>query len=376
MKVPINDLSRTYAHFRDEIDEVVHEVLSSGYWINGPFVKRFTEAFANYVGVAHAVGVGNGTDALEIAIRALIQRSNVPKNGGPLEVIMAPNAGAYSMTASILAGAVPVFADVEGESQLLDSSSVIGAVGENTVCVVATHLFGGFVDIRWLRNALDEAGYGHVGIIEDCAQAHGLKTPIGMAGSFGDISCFSFYPTKNLGAFGDGGAILTNDDETVELIRSLSQYGWSQKYKVDTPGGRNSRLDELQAAILSMLLPALDGFVEKRRSIMHAYKRALPSSITAIESPVANVVHLAVLAIDDRDHFREHLVRSGVSTDIHYPVLDADQIGLRGVPFRVAPSGIETAQEWNKKIITVPAFPFMQQVEIDHVCEALSSYKG
>ncbi len=245
--VPMNDLSRIVGPGSGDVIEAATRALRSGWWLNGGETRGFCEAFAAYVGTDHCTGVANGTDALEIAMRALLVTG---RNEGR-EVVTVANAGGYTSIAARLIGLTPVYADIEEGSQLLDVGSAVAALTDETALVVATHLYGGLVDVPALRAAMDAAGHAHVPILEDCAQAHGLRQKDGrMAGSLGDIATFSFYPTKNLGAFGDGGAIATSDADLLKACDALRQYGWASKYTVAMPGGRNSRLDEVQAAIL------------------------------------------------------------------------------------------------------------------------------
>ena len=254
--------------------------------------------------------------------------------------------------------------------------AAIAALSEHTLAVVATHLYGGFVDVMALRCAMNAAGYGHVAILEDCAQAHGLTGERGVAGACGAMATFSFYPTKNLGALGDAGAIVTNNDNLASHVRRLHQYGWDKKYHVGDSHGRNSRMDELQAAMLIELLPYLDEDNARRVAILDDYQGALPSGVEIVRSDRATVAHLAVLKTDDRDRLRHHFASHGVATDIHYPVLDCDQKGWHGLPMRIGPAGLDVSRASVSKILTVPCFPTMTDEEVGAVCEALASYSA
>ena len=350
--------------------------MESGWWLLGPATRDFCDAFATYVGVGNCVGVGNGTDALEIALRALAADGRY----GPAatadaipEVVMAANAGGYSTIACHLAGLKPVYADIEPDSLLLSVGAAVAATSDDTVAIVATHLYGGLIDVAALRRALDDAGRARVAILEDCAQAHGLRGCGGMAGGLGDIAAFSFYPTKNLGALGDGGAILTGDAALAAAVRVLHQYGWSRKYVIDAPLGRNSRLDEMQAAMLHVLLPHLDAANAARVAILDAYAAALPPSVTVARSPLGTVAHLAVVRTADREALKAHLASRGVASDVHYPVLDCDQPGLAGLPSRTA-GALDRSRAATREILTLPCFPTMTDQEIGQVCEALKTY--
>ncbi|TDR95011.1 DegT/DnrJ/EryC1/StrS family aminotransferase [Enterovirga rhinocerotis] len=376
MRIPLNDLKRLDPTLADELRRAADEVIASGWWLNGPKTSAFCEAFAAYLGASHCIGVANGTDALEIALRALLARD--PRFAGadanPPEIVTVANAGGYATTAARAVGCAPVFADIAEESQLLAIDSAVAALGERSLAVVATHLYGGLVDVPALRAAMDAAGFAHVAILEDCAQAHGLRGCGGMAGGFGTIATFSFYPTKNLGALGDGGAIVTTDPDLAALVASLRQYGWGRKYEIDRAGGRNSRLDEIQAAFLHAMLPRLDANNARRVAILDAYARALPDHVRLVRSPAGTVGHLAIVMTEDRERLRAHLGESGVATDIHYPVADTDQPGWSALPGRIGPTGIDTTRRSIGRILTVPCFPQMSDDEIAHVSSTLSAY--
>jgi len=373
--VPLNDLKRTFAAHAADLVRVASDVLASGWWLNGRELDAFCAAFAHYVGTDQCIGVANGTDALEIAMRALVRVRG--RAGG--EVVTVANAGGYSTTACRLAGLVPVYADVEESTQLGDIASVVSCVTDETALVIATHLYGGAVDIPALRRALDAAGHGRVPILEDCAQAHGARVggaggPV--AGSMGDVAAFSFYPTKNLGAFGDGGAVLTSNEAVADAVRALRQYGWGSKYEVVVGGGRNSRLDEVQAALLAVLLPGLDAANARRRSVLARYVAAAPEGVRVVDAGEGSVAHLAVLLADDRDGLRAHLTAHGIAADVHYPILDFDQPAWRDQPHRLAPGGLPVSRRSVGRLLTLPCFPEMRTDEVDRVCEALAAWRG
>lgn len=317
MAVPFNDLKRLYARFRAVIEPSVSNVMASGWWISGAAGKRFASDFAEFVGVQHCIPVANGTDALEIALRIV---------GCPgQEVITVANAGGYASTASRLVGLKPVYADIDRDTLLLSIASAVSKLTNRTAAVVATHLYGSVVDVPALRMAMNAAGFSSVPIIEDCAQAHGALLNGVRAGSMGDISTFSFYPTKNLGALGDAGAVLTSSDNVAKAARLLHQYGWTAKYRIAVKSARNSRMDEIQAAVLSALLPSLSEMNDEKESIRSRYRSALPPQIQLCASPEGSVAHLVVALTEQRDELRKFLDSKGVATDVHYPVLDCDQ---------------------------------------------------
>ena len=212
-----------------------------------------------------------------------------------------------------------------------------------------------------------------VALVEDCAQAHGARRDGRLAGAWGDIGCFSFYPTKNLGALGDGGAIVTGDDALATAVRELRQYGWTGKYAASRPRGRNSRLDEIQAAVLRLKLPHLDGWNERRRSIVQRYRAAADGSVVIPDADGADhVAHLCVVRSPEREALRAHLAAGGIATDIHYPVPDHRQVALRALlPPDIALPQTEKAVS---EIVTLPCFPDMTDEEIGCVCESLTLF--
>jgi dTDP-4-amino-4,6-dideoxygalactose transaminase len=370
MTIPMNDLRRRYVRHEAHLSRIAGDVLASGYWVNGPYNKAFCRDFAAATGVAHCVGVANGSDALEIALRCLVT------DPARREVVTVANAGGYTTTASRLIGLTPIYVDIDEASQLIAIDHAVAAVGPATGAVVVTHLYGGLVDVPALRAALHVAGFGDVPIIEDCAQAHGLRGCGAGAGAFGDLATFSFYPTKNLGALGDGGAIVTSDAALAARVARLRMYGWDGKYDVVTSGGRNSRLDELQAAFLSALLPHVDADNGRRRAIIGRYAAAAAGGIELVSSPHGNVGHLAVVLTDDRDRLARHLNERKVATDIHFPILDCDQAGWASADQRVGPSGLDVSRRSVKRILSVPCFPEMTDDEIAQVSDALGSYSA
>ena len=325
MNVPFNDLSRIFSRFGDDLTDALLATFRSGQWINGPRGSAFADAFAAYIGVHHCLPVANGTDALELAMRAVLHVR--PQRGR--EVITVANAGGYAVTACRQIGLTPVFADIDEDSQLINAESVVAALSAETAIIVATHLYGGVVDVLALRNAVDAAGYGGIPIIEDCAQAQGAHLAGRHAGAMGDIAAFSFYPTKNLGALGDAGAVTTSDPDLYETLRQLHQYGWSEKYRVAIAGGRNSRMDEAQASVLTALLPHLDEMNRDRVAILTAYREAGGERLRFLEYRTGTVAHLAVGLCPERQTFRRFMEDRGVATAIHYPILDCDQPGWR-----------------------------------------------
>ncbi|TPN41028.1 erythromycin biosynthesis sensory transduction protein eryC1 [Mesorhizobium sp. B2-3-3] len=368
--IPMNDLKRLYQRYQIEIEREVASTLQSGWWLNGAVGKRFAANFSKFIGASECILVANGTDALEFALAAVTRGGSRGR-----EVILAANAGGYASCASWHNDLVPHYVDIEPTSQLVDRRSVLKAANADTAAIVVTHLYGGVVDVRALRTELADAGLPHIPIVEDCAQAHGARIGGDVAGSLGDISTFSFYPTKNLGAMGDGGAVLTSNASAAAYVRQLQQYGWSSKYHVGVPNGRNSRMDEVQAAILDVLLGDVDNRNGQRRTILNRYKSASGHRLQFLEGGGGSVAHLAVALCDDRDAFRTFMKERGVDTDIHYPVLDCDQVGWAAMPMK-GTENLAVSRASVSRLCSVPCYPDMTEDEIEHVCQVLRAWEA
>jgi dTDP-4-amino-4,6-dideoxygalactose transaminase len=367
--VPLNDLSRVSPEHLAELVAISGRVLGSGKLVLGPNVAKFEAALALYLGVNGVVGVGNGTDALILAMLAA--------GVGPGDtVITVANAGSYATIASKTVGAEPIYSDVdEGNLQmtvetLLKTLVICEGRKIKPKAIVLTHLFGLLnPQVKELVTLAHNKG---LVVIEDCAQAIGARLPLGRAGSFGDLSTFSFYPTKNLGAAGDGGAVVSNDPLLLNRIISLREYGWGEKYQIEMSGGRNSRLDELQAAILLFKLGMVDDINKKRRNIYSRYIATLSDSFQSF-APIAEnfVAHLAVFSsrTSSREKVAGEFKKRFVSTGVHYPVLDVHQkIELKYralVPLPVTLKYLST-------IFTVPLFSELTDLEVETVASALA----
>ncbi|TPI29085.1 erythromycin biosynthesis sensory transduction protein eryC1 [Mesorhizobium sp. B3-2-1] len=369
--VPMNDLKRLYQRHQVELEREVTSTLRSGWWLNGMMGRKFATNFARFIGVSECVLVANGTDALELALAAVAKRNG--QRGR--EVLVVANAGGYASCACWHNDLIPHYVDIEPASQLMDLQSALKAANAYTAAIVVTHLYGGTVDVRAIRAGLADAGLSHIPIVEDCAQAHGARIGSDVVGSLGDISTFSFYPTKNLGAMGDGGAVLTSDVCAAAHIRQLQQYGWSSKYHVGVPNGRNSRMDEVQAAILDVLLGDVDNRNEQRRAILDRYKSVAGRRLQFVEGGVGAVAHLAVALCDDRDSFRTFMKERGVDTDIHYPVLDCDQVGWAELPMKGV-ENLTVSRASVNRLCSVPCYPDMTESEVERVCLALSEWEA
>ncbi|MBS1856328.1 MAG: DegT/DnrJ/EryC1/StrS family aminotransferase [Acidobacteria bacterium] len=358
--IPFNDLNRTPAPLRAALAAGVQRVLDRGWFILGPECDAFEHEFAAYCGAAHCVSVANGTDALELALRAL-------GIGPGDEVVTAANAGGYSSTAIRLAGAQPRYAEIDPATRNLSAAHLAGAITPRTRAVIATHLYGCMADVAALLEVTQRAG---VPLIEDCAQAHGASIAGRKAGTWGAMGCFSFYPTKNLGACGDGGAVIASDAALARRVMSLRQYGWSRKYH-SAETGRNSRMDEMQAAILRAKLPLLDGWNRRRREIAARYSAALAGS--AVDCPRGfgdeYVAHLYVIRVARRDETREELKACGIATDVHYPVPDHLQEAASRAG--AVPPALPETERAAGEVLTLPCYPELREEEIESIADAL-----
>ncbi len=367
-RIPINSPDRHLKPVLTKVSERIEAVVRSGRWLMGSETASFEAAFAAYCGVPYCLGIGNGTDGLELALTAAETR------GG--EVIGVANAGGYTTTACRLVGATPVYVDVDDDTLVLDPNGIEPMLSPNTRAVVVTHLFGNVVDTREVRSALARAGRSDVVVIEDCSQAHGATIADRIVGGDGDISVFSFYPTKNLGALGDAGAVTSRDSTTHDRLVALHQYGWTARYQSSVPYGRNSRMDEIQAAVLNVKLPHLDSWNDERRSIVERYATALSESSLELVTSIGDggAAHLAIVRSQSRDQLRVHLDAAGIDSDVHYPALDFEQLSQQGLPDRR--SSLVTSEAARDEILTVPCFPGMESDEIERVANALASFDG
>jgi aminotransferase EvaB len=362
----INDLSARIREIDEKLKAAVNGVIDSGWVVLGPQVKQFEQAFADYLGAAHCVGVANGTDALELALKAFCI-------GSGDRVATVANSGMYTTSALIAINAEPVYMDVDLNSKTVSLQEVNRAIDMGAKAVVVTHLFGLMVpEIEDIAKLCAERD---VWLLEDCAQAHGARYAGKKAGTFGDAAAFSFYPTKNLGALGDAGAVTTDNPSVAEMVLRLRQYGWTSKYKVDYFGARNSRLDELQAAVLSAFLPTLDIKNERRRAIATTFSESICHPDIKLPPVYGRnyVAHLYVVQVDSRNAFRQHLRQHEVMTEVHYPIPDHRQqvFGSRYLDIKLLNTEI-LADE----ICTLPCYPEMTDEQVAKVISAVNSWDG
>jgi len=358
--IPVADPRRAVEARRDEIDTAIASVLDGGRYIFGPEHEALEHDLAAYLNVPHCVGLANGTDALEIALKAVDCRDGD-------EIVTAANAGFYTSSAAVAAGLSVRYADVEPSTLVLSADTVAPSLTPATRAVVVTHLYGLLADVE---SIVELCHAREIAVVEDCAQAAGARRGGRMAGSFGDAATFSFYPTKNLAALGDAGAIVTRDETIAARARAARQYGWRTKYQVASPG-RNSRLDELQAAILRVRLPHLDRDNARRRAIVARYASALrpEAGRLVVRDAEECVCHLAVAVVEQRDRAHASLRAADIATDVHYPVPDHRQ-ALWGDRF--AQLELPTTEHACDHVLTLPCFPELRDDEVDRVCEALA----
>lgn len=358
MKVPLNDLGRGPGTSA-EVAAAVARVLQSGWYVHGPEHAAFEGELAAFVGARHAVGVASGTDALELALRAV-------RPDDPGAVLTAANAGGYTTVAARRAGRQVRYADVDASTMCLDPRDVERRL-DGVAAVVVTHLYGRLAPVEDLVAVCARAG---VALVEDCAQAAGARRGGRRAGSSGDAATFSFYPTKNLAAVGDGGAVVTSSDEVADRLRQLRQYGWGAKYGIEVDGGRNSRLDELQAAVLRVGLGRLDEDNARRREVIARYAEAAAGSSVQVLPARGedHVAHLAVAVTHDRDRVRQQLAAAGVGTDVHYPVPDHRQAAYGA---HHADLTLPATEDAARRVFSLPCFPQLTEPELDTVCAAL-----
>jgi dTDP-3-amino-3,4,6-trideoxy-alpha-D-glucose transaminase len=341
----------------------IDRVLASGWFVLGPEVEAFEAEFAALAGAAHAVGVGSGTDALALILRALdIGRGD--------EVITTPLSAAYTALAVLMTGARPVFIDVDPARLTLDPDRVEAAIGPRTRAILPVHLYGQPADMEALSSIAMRHG---LPLVEDCCQAHLASAAGRPVGTIGAAGAFSFYPTKNLAALGDGGAVVTNDGTLAERIRWLRNGGQTHRYRHEL-AGVNSRLDELQAAVLRARLPRLGEWTDERRRLARHYRRGLQAVDTVAPLPECDqghVYHLFVVRADDRDAVRSDLEREGIETIIHYPVPIPMQPAMAGSD----PADCFVAARACREVLSLPLRPGLTEGDVHTVVGALARHR-
>jgi dTDP-3-amino-3,4,6-trideoxy-alpha-D-glucose transaminase len=363
--VPVMRLDSTDSERFEQMMEAVARVASAGAFTLGHEVEAFEAEFAAYNEIGHSVGLSSGTDALVLALRAL-------DIGPGDEVIVPANSFIATAEAVSLVGATPRPIDVDPDSHLITAAGVEAAIGPRTRCVIPVHLMGSTVDMDPIIAIAGEHG---LRVVEDTAQAHGARLHGIRAGTFGDIGCFSFYPTKNLGAWGDGGAIVTDDDELADRVRLLRCHGERPRYHHQVVG-TTARLDALQAAILRIKLRDLDAVTDERRRLGAALREGLADSSLGLVSPACegadHVYHLFIVRSEDRAALREHLSTEGVDSAVHYPV-PIHRVGAYA-DLGLDAGTLPVAERLANQICTLPLFPGMSEDDTAQVVRAVHGF--
>jgi dTDP-4-amino-4,6-dideoxygalactose transaminase len=365
--LPANPKLGYLAH-KKEIDAAIQQVVESGLYILGPNVTRFEEQFASFIGASYCIGVGNGTDALIIALRAC--------GIGPGDGVITVSHTAVATVAAIdVVGAIPILVDVDPVLFTMDLEKLEETIKIHQGCkikaIIPVHIYGQPVDMVSLLKIAE--GHG-LSVIEDCAQAHGAEFGNRRVGSFGHIAAFSFYPTKNLGALGDGGAIVTSDERIAEKARMLRQYGWKRRYISDTPGS-NTRLDELQAAILQVKLQYLHLDNERRRNLARVYSRELEKNELQVprELPGArHVYHQYVIRTARRDDLKSRLSLNSIETAILYPVPIHEQAGYKDRVI-IGTGGLGETERICNEILSLPVYPELKDEQLNSVISIIQN---
>ena len=364
-EVPLSDPRGEALSLRAEIASSLMRVVDSGRYVLGPEVTGFEKALAASIGVAEAVGVGSGTDALALALLGLgIETGD--------EVITVSHTAGPTVAAIRMSSAIPVLVDVEESSYCMDPQKIEPAIGSRTRAVVAVHLYGHPASMAGIGEVAHRHG---LAVIEDCAQAQGATIDLRQVGSFGEAACFSFYPTKNLGAFGDAGAMVTADTTLAGRVRQLRTYGWSARQYAELENGRCSRLDEMQAAILLLKLKYLAANLERRRRFAAFYRAelaGLPLILPSERPGFKHSYHLFVVRAEARDRLESHLWQNGIATGRHYPWPVHRQPGIAS--HAKIPEPLTTTEKIAEEILSLPMFATMSEAQADRVVAAIRKF--
>jgi len=364
-KIPLVDLKKQYTNIKDEVQEAINNVINETAFIKGKFVDEFEKNFAKYCGAKHCIGVGNGTDALIIALQAY--------NIGPGdEVIVPANSFIATSEAVTRVGANVVFVDCQPASYNIDPQLIESKITSKTKAIIPVHLFGQPADL----DLICEISKKHnLIVVQDCAQAHGAKYKGKELATFGDLLCFSFYPGKNLGAFGDAGAIVTNTDSKAEYIRMLANHGRKVKYDHDFEG-MNSRLDGIQAAILNVKLQYLDQWNHNRIKNSQKYNEYLKNigqvHLPYVNDNVKHVYHLYVIRTEERKDLIDHLIKRNIASGIHYPKALPNLKAYRHLGCSSHEFPVST--KYQDEILSLPMYPELSIEDINRISKAIKSY--
>ena len=362
MKIPFATLDRLHTQIKEEIINKFKTIYDSGWFIDGNEKKEFEQNFAKYIGCKYCVGVGNGLDAIKLSLLAL----NIGEGD---EVIVPSNTFIATVLAISQVGAKPVLVDPDLDTYNVSIDNIKTSITTKTKAIIAVHLYGQSCDMdEILKIAKDNNLY----LIEDCAQAHGATYKDKLVGSFGDVSCFSFYPGKNLGALGDAGAIVTNNIDVANKIKALSNYGSNTKYN-HIYKGINSRLDELQAGFLNIKLKYLDNMIDYRQKIANMYLKGINNnkiSLPIVKSDRNHVWHIFAIRTNNRDELQNYLNENGIDTVIHYPISIANQLAYKNDKLNALPLADLIANEE----LSLPVYYGMTDEEIQYVIDIINKY--
>jgi len=366
MEIPFFDLKRLHLPYQAELQKQINEVLATGWYIRGPYVEKFEQTFAQYLGISHVIGVGNGLDALTLIFKAYMELGKLEVGD---EVIVPANTYIASVLAISECGLVPVLVEPELETYNIDVLKVKENINSKTKAVLTVNLYGLISDVEGLQFICKER---NLLLIEDNAQAAGAKIDKKYAGTFGDAAGFSFYPTKNLGALGDGGAVATDDDDLASAVRAIANYGSKEKYK-NIYRGINSRLDEIQAAALLVKLNYLDKENDSRRRVAERYLEGIDNPKLAMPEGeyIANHVwHLFVVRTQNRAAFMDYLNENGIHTQIHYPTPIFQQPAYVDFMFLSKPITEKICAE----VVSLPMASYLTTEEVDYIIEVVNRY--
>ena len=362
--IPVADPHANYLSHKAAIDAAIQKVLESGWYILGSVTREFEQNFAQFIGVKHCIGVNSGTDAIVLALRAL-------DIGAGDEVITVSLTAVATVAAIELVGATPVLCDIDPETRCIDPAKVEALITEKTKAILPVHLYGHPADMSALKAIAERH---QLYLMEDCAQAHGAQINTQMLGSFGDVSCFSFYPTKNLGAIGDGGAVCTNDDALADKLRWLREYGWKDRY-ISSFQGMNTRLDEIQAAILNAKLAHLEEETLKRIAVAEIYHQELADLelvLPSVKPDCRHVYHLFVIETERRDQLQSYLREQAIASAIHYPQAVHQQPAyLNRLP---GSNQLSATDALIPRILSLPMYPELKADDQARVIEAIRAF--
>lgn len=363
MNVPFGNMQVHYQAYKQQIDEAVARVLASGYYILGPELEKFEAEFAQFLGVKYTVGCASGTEAIYLALAA--------EDIGPGdEVLVVAHTAVPTISAISMTGATPVFVDIKASTFVMRESELEAKITPRTKMIVPVHIYGHMADMEAIMKV---AAKHKLKVMEDVAQATGATYRGATAGSIGDYGAFSFYPSKNLGAFGDGGAVSTNSEEKYNKLKKLRNYGQSKRYYHDSIG-INSRLDEIQCAILSAQLPYVHQWNEQRRQIAAKYTAGLKDLVvTPVEQPgFKHVYHLYVIQTPYRDELQAYLLERGVQCLIHYPIPAHRQQAYQFLGYKAG--SLPTTEHIVDRILSLPMFPEMTDDQVQQVIDGIKEF--